>query len=389
VSWPEFAAESVAWEPDASFPVSRRQRLRNRGSYQGAVAPLIAKQQLAVSSRVLALADEAVTEIARFDVELGQMIAPFASILLRSEAASSSQIENLTASPAAIIRAEIGLRESVNSSLIVSNQRAMSAAVAASSSLSVETLLLMHRVLMEKFDPQHAGQLREVPVWIGGDSFGPHLAHYVAPKADAVPELMADLLAFCERDDLPALVLVAIAHAQFESIHPFTDGNGRTGRALVQVLLNRLGISQSVMVPVSAGLLHDTANYFAALDRYRAGDPEPIIEVFAKAALLAVTRGRVLALELQRVRADWDQLLNLRSDAGAMRLLDELLGTPVINRSRATALLGISPANAQLAIDKLVTVGILTQQGTGQRNRIWQALDVLGALDDFASSLRR
>lgn len=389
MSWPEFAAEPVAWEPDARLPVSRRQRLRNRGSYQGAVAPLIAKQQLAVSSRVLALADEAVTEIARFDVELGQMIAPFASILLRSEAASSSQIENLTASPAAIVRAEIGLKETVNSALIVSNQRAMSAAVAASSSLSLETLLLMHRVLMEKFDPQNAGRLREVPVWIGGDGFGPHLAHYVAPKADAVPELIADLLAFCERDDLPALALVAIAHAQFESIHPFTDGNGRTGRALVQVLLNRLGISQSVMVPVSAGLLHDTANYFAALDRYRAGDPEPIIEVFANAALLAVTRGRVLALELQRVRTAWDQQLNLRSDAGAVRLLDELLGTPVINRSRATALLGISPANAQLAIDKLVAVGILTQQGNGQRNRIWQALDVLGALDDFALSLRR
>lgn len=389
MSWPEFAAEPVAWEPDARLPVSRRQRLRNRGSYQGAVAPLIAKQQLAVSSRVLALADEAAIEIARFDVELGQMIAPFASILLRSEAASSSQIENLTASPAAIVRAEIGLKETVNSALIVSNQRAMSAAVAASSSLSLETLLLMHRVLMEKFDPQNAGRLREVPVWIGGDGFGPHLAHYVAPKADAVPELIADLLAFCERDDLPALALVAIAHAQFESIHPFTDGNGRTGRALVQVLLNRLGISQSVMVPVSAGLLHDTANYFAALDRYRAGDPEPIIEVFANAALLAVTRGRVLALELQRVRTAWDQQLNLRSDAGAVRLLDELLGTPVINRSRATALLGISPANAQLAIDKLVAVGILTQQGNGQRNRIWQALDVLGALDDFALSLRR
>lgn len=389
MSWPEFAAEPVAWEPDARLPVSRRQRLRNRGSYQGAVAPLIAKQQLAVSSRVLALADEAVIEIVRFDVELGQMIAPFASILLRSEAASSSQIENLTASPAAIVRAEIGLKETVNSALIVSNQRAMSAAVAASSSLSLETLLLMHRVLMEKFDPQNAGRLREVPVWIGGDGFGPHLAHYVAPKADAVPELIADLLAFCERDDLPALALVSIAHAQFESIHPFTDGNGRTGRALVQVLLNRFGISQSVMVPVSAGLLHDTANYFAALDRYRAGDPEPIIEVFANATLLAVTRGRVLALELQRVRTAWDQQLNLRSDAGAVRLLDELLGTPVINRSRATALLGISPANAQLAIDKLVAVGILTQQGNGQRNRIWQALDVLGALDDFALSLRR
>ena len=389
MNWPEFTSEAIAWEPDASFPVSRRQQLRNRGSYQGAVAPLIAKQPLEVSSGVLAIADEAVTEIARFDVELGQMIAPFASILLRSEAASSSQIENLSASPAAIVRAEIGLKETVNSALIVSNQQAMSAAVAAGSSLSLETLLLMHRVLMEKFDPQNAGRLREVPVWIGGDGFGPHRAHYVAPRAEKVPELLADLLAFCQRDDLPGLVQIAIAHAQFESIHPFTDGNGRTGRALVQVLLNRLGITQSVMVPVSAGLMHNTVNYVAALDHYRAGNPEPIIEVFAQASLFAVANGRVLALELEKVRASWSQLLNVRGDAGAVRLLDELLATPVINRNRATAVLGTSPANAQLAIDKLVAVGILTQQGEGQRNRVWQALDVLTALENFAISLRR
>jgi Fic family protein len=389
LSWPRYESEQLFWEPDSSYPVSRRQLLRHKGHYFGAVAPLIANQQVLLSSGLLAIADEAVIELARFDVEVGQMVAPFSSILLRSEAASSSQIENLTASPAAIIRAELGLKETVNSSLIISNQRAMSAAVAASASLSLDSLLEIHRVLLEKFDPVNAGRLRDVPVWIGGDPYGPHKAQYVAPKASKVSELLDDLLAFCQRDDLPALVLVAISHAQLESIHPFTDGNGRTGRALVQVLLNRLGVTNSVMVPVSAGLLKNTAAYFGALDEYRAGNPEPIVEVFARASLLAVSNGRVLARQLSSVRDSWNQILGVRSDAGANRLLDQLLASPVINRLRAKELLATTEANAQLAIDKLVEVGILTQQGSGQRNRVWQAEAVLTALDDFALNLRR
>lgn len=389
LSWPAFERERLAWEPVADFGASRRRVLRHRGPYLSAVAPKIAGLEILLPSSTLALADEAVSELTRFDAEVGRVVAPFASILLRSEAASSSQIENLTASPAAVIRAEIGLKETVNSSLIVSNQKAMTAAVAASADFKLETILGIHRVLLEKFEPEGAGKLREVAVWIGGDNFGPHKAHYVAPQANAVSGLLADLVAFCDRSDLPALVQVAIAHAQFESIHPFTDGNGRTGRALVQVLLNRLGVTNSVMVPVSAGLLRNTQDYFAALDAYRSGDPQPIIEVFSQAALVAVSNGRVLAKELEGVRASWGSKLQVRSDSGAKELLDHLIESPVITRKRAVEILGRSDANSQLAIDKLVEAGILTKQGIGGRNRIWQAEDVLLALEHFAVNLRR
>lgn len=388
-AWPVVGSELRPWDRDASSNASRRQALKHRGPFRVAVVPLIATQQLNLSVSSLGVADEAASEISRFDSELGQMIAPFASILLRSEAASSSQIENLTSSPAAIVRAELGLKDSANSALIVSNQNAMRAAVSASSTLSSKTILKIHRVLLETSDPSNAGVFRRQPVWVGGTPFGPHGADYVGPDSTRVPELISDLVKFCNRVDLPALVQIAIAHAQFETIHPFTDGNGRTGRALVQVLLNRLGLTKSVMVPVSAGLLRSTKKYFDALNSYRDGDPLPIIQVFAEGSLFAVQNGRKLASELQAVRANWDSLLSARTDSGSRRLLDQLLAQPLITRTRAIEILGRSAANTQLAIDKLVDTGILVQSGSGKRNRVWQAPDVLSALDDFASRTKR
>jgi Fic family protein len=388
-SWPRIDSVQVKWSRDESQVSSRRQALRQRGPYLAAVVPLISNQNPILTPEVQALAEEAALELARFDTEVGQMVAPFAVMLLRSEAASSSQIENLTSTAGSILKAEFGFGESPNSSLIVSNQRAMEAAIEASANLSLTSILNMHRILMAKADPENAGLLRNEAVWIGGSNLGPHGADYVAPEADAVPRLIQDLVAFCNRIDLPAFVQVAIAHAQFETIHPFTDGNGRTGRALVQALLHRLGVTSNVAVPVSAGLLKDTARYFAALNSYRLGDVSAIIHVFAEAAISAVENGRKLAIELREAQVDWQTKVSSRAGSGASVLLTHLLQQPVLNRQRVVDLLGTTPANAQLAIDKLVEVGVLTQMGDGKRNRIWQAIDVVHALDSFAERIKR
>ena len=388
-TWPKVGSEAVAWVRDENQAASRRQALKNRGPYQAALVPLIAEANVSVPSQTLSLAEDAAIELARFDSEVGQMMAPFAAMLLRSEAASSSQIENVTASAGAILKAEFGLGETPNSALIVSNQMAMEAAIQASKGLDLPALLRMHKILMHSADPQHAGRLREEPVWIGGTGFGPHGADYVGPTWQHVPVLMSDLITFCLRTDLPALVQVAIAHAQIETIHPFTDGNGRTGRALVQTLLHRLGVTNSVAVPVSAGLLKDTSRYFKALESYRHGELEPIINVFAEAAHDAIWNGRQLAGEIQQARMKWQTLLNARSDSGAAQLLDHLLEQPVITSSHVVKYLGITAANSQNAIDRLVDAGILSQLGSGKRNRIWQATDVVSALERFAERSRR
>src|SRR5690606_3022164 len=134
--------------------------------------------------------------------------------------------------------------------------------------LDSASILAMHRALLADVDPDHAGRWRTEQVWIGGGHLDPHLADFIPPHHTRVPAAVDDLVAFVDRDDVPVLAHAALAHAQFETIHPFTDGNGRTGRALVQAMLRRGRLTRSVTVPVSAGLLADPGAYFAALTAY-------------------------------------------------------------------------------------------------------------------------
>ena len=181
---------------------------------------------------------------------------------------------------------------------------------------------------MEAHWPDIAGRWREQQVWIGGSRFGPREADFIPPHHDRVPAAMADLAAFMARPDLPVLTQAAIAHAQLETIHPFPDGNGRVGRALVHALLKAGGLARSVTVPVSAGLLGDTGTYFAALTAYRAGDPELIVKVMAEATFPAIGNGRHLAADLKAARTRWSDLITARRGAAAHRLADLLIQHP-------------------------------------------------------------
>lgn len=388
--WPSVGLESRPWVP--SIPaalVPRRLRDRQRQPYLASTVPAIAGQPLRLPSQVTALAEEASAEIARFDAELGAEIAPFASVLLRSESASSSQIENLTSGAKAIALAELGSRDKRNATEIVGNVAAMTAALDLADRLDEAAIIAMHAALMADVAPSMGGRWRDVQVWIGGDSYGPHGADFVAPHADHVPVLMADLIGFIRRTDLPVLSQAAIAHAQFETIHPFPDGNGRTGRALIHAMLRGYGLTRNVTVPVSAGLLTDTASYFAALGQYRAGDPAAIIERVANASFAALANGRQLVAELRDVRADWDDRIAVRRGAGAWALADLLIRQPVVDAATVARELSITPQNAQRAIGPLVDAGVLDEFTGFARNRMWQASEVLEALGEFAARAGR
>lgn len=124
-------------------------------------------------------------------------------------------------------------------------------------------------------------------------------------------------------------------HAQFETIHPFSDGNGRVGRALAQAMLRHRGVTQTVVVPVSAGMLADAEGYHAALTAYRAGDVDPIIHSFAAVSLRAVHNARQLVAEIEEIRKSWNSRLNVRSNSNAWKILDVLTRRPVLNSSAA------------------------------------------------------
>ena len=176
------------------------------------------------------------------------MLGPYGSVLLRTEAVSSSRIEQLSASARAIATVETGVGGTGgNAEVIVANARAMQSAIAAAGSLDEAAILETHRILMQDDQPSIAGKWRVEQNWIGPGNAGPRLASFVPPAHERVPALMADLVAFMHRADLPVIALVALAHAQFETIHPFIDGNGRTGRTLMHAILRDRGLTLSLI----------------------------------------------------------------------------------------------------------------------------------------------
>jgi Fic family protein len=197
------------------------------------------------------------------------------------------------------------------------------------------------------------------------------------------------LVAFIDRDDIPVLAHAAVAHAQFETIHPFPDGNGRVGRALVHAYLRHKGLTRNVTVPISAGLLTDTDAYFAALTRYREGDPVAIVEQFARAAFAAIANGRRLVDDLHGIRRGWDERVRVRRGANAWRIADVLVRHPVVNAVLIASKLGIAPQNTYRSLLPLVDAGVLVEFSDRKRNQLWRAPEILDALDRFASRAGR
>lgn len=389
-AWPRLDWAEHPWTPRISPDlVSHSVRHRHRGPYEAVVVPHIRDRTPILSGPAFSAATDAASEIARFDAELAAEVAPFASVLLRSESASSSMIENLTAGAKAVALAELGSTDTRNATEIVGNVAAMRAALDLADALDADAILAMHAALMRHLQPDIAGRWRTEQVWIGGTSFGPHQATFVPPHHNDVPELIDDLVAFMQRTDIPLLVQAAIAHAQFETIHPFPDGNGRTGRALIHSLLRGRGLTRNVTVPVSAGLLTDTAGYFDALTAYRDGEVAPIVTRLGEAAHEATTNGRVLVGDLHSIRSSWDERIQARRDAAAWQLAELLIRQPVIETATIANELGIAAPNAIRAIRPLVDAGILTEFTGHKRNRLWQAREVLAALDDFAARAGR
>lgn len=386
--WPAVTYESLPWESRDDIPASRASRAQARRPYAAAVPAAIAKVDVTLPAEVLAEADDASNAIARFDAEVGSEIASFAPILLRTESAASSKIENLTASARAIAEAALG-HGGRNASLIVANQRALSAAINLADRLDADAILEMHEALLGASAPNIAGKWRTEQVWIGGGNFSPHGADFVPPHHARVTAAIDDLVRFIERPDIPTLAHAALAHAQFETIHPFPDGNGRVGRALVHAHLRHARLTENVTVPVSAGLLTNIDAYFAALDTYRRGNPVDIVRLFSEAAFAALDNGRRLIYGIRSVRLDWAERVTARKGSTTWRAAEAILRQPVVTAASLGRELNIPVTNVYRVIQPLVDAGILIEFSNQKRSKLWRAPDVLLVLDAFASRAGR
>jgi Fic family protein len=321
-----------------------------------------------------------------------------ARFLLRAESVASSRIEGLDAGTRRLVEAEALLAEGGDGAdrvavEVLGNIASMEAAVALGDEardLTLRDLLGIHRVLMERTStPELGGVVREDQNWIGGSSYNPCSAVFVPPPAEHVHGLLEDLMGYVNGDDHPALVQAAIAHAQFETIHPFADGNGRTGRALIHIILRRRGLSPAFVPPISLVLASWSDDYISGLTAFRhlheAESPDRSsasqawLRTFAGATLRACHDAQVYASRIDELVDQWRSALGAIRKGSAMdRLLAILPGIPLVTVDSAARLVDRSDVAAGAAVNRLADAGILVQRNIGrQRYRVFEARDVL------------
>jgi Fic family protein len=254
--------------------------------------------------------------------------------------------------------------------------------------LSAQAIIKMHSILMA--DPAET-TFRQEQVWIGGTPYSPHGAAFVPPHNSRVDALVADWLEFTRRDDAPPLVKLAIAHAQFETIHPFTDGNGRAGRALLHTLLAQEGMLAHATLPISAGLLHNSDAYMQAISAYQNGEIAPIVAQIADALEVAIVIGGKIAARLDAVLDGWRAAVTERKTAAIHRLPALLVEQPVVNVAYVAENLAITERAAANLVDRACQYGILKKIGNAKRGVFYQAPELIDVLEEAssASGIRR
>lgn len=322
-----------------------------------------------------------------------------ARLLLRAESVASSYIEGLVVGGRRLLRAEAAramgdAAADVTADEVLGNIEAMSWAVETLSvgeQITVDGLREVHRRLLAGTRlAGHAGEIRTVQNWIGGSGFNPCSAAFVPPPPEHIPTLLEDLSAFASDDDLPAVAQAAIAHAQFETIHPFVDGNGRIGRALIHVILRRRGLAPRFLPPVSLVLATWSASYIDGLtDTHYRGSAHSAaaraglnrwIALFAAACRRAVDDAAAFEARVDRIEQQWRaELGRVRAGSAVELLLGVLPGAPIVSVSGAADLIGRSFQATNEAMSRLEAAGVVKQVSVGRRNRAFEAPDVIDA----------
>jgi len=397
---------SRRWVNEAVSGVPRADR--RSCEYQAYVPDALVDRTFLLNGDVAADVADAEAAIRRLDAVAAALTdtEALARLLLRAESVASSRIEGLEIGPRRLLRAEAALSmgaaaSDVSAEEILGNIGAMGTALEFSQraeAITADTLLEIHRQLLSNTRlKDYAGRVRTEQNWLGGSSYNPCSAAYVPPPAEEVPRLLDDLAEFCNSDMLPAVVQAAIVHAQFETIHPFADGNGRTGRALIHLILRRRGLSKRLQPPISLILATRATGYIDGLAAFRyEGAPDlpeahaglnAWVGFFAASCVRAVDDATAFEQRCQEIEMEWrERTGKVRKGSSVDRLLRLLPGTPVLSVKSAIALLESSKPQVNDAIFRLVDAGILTQVNVGRRNRAFEAR---GVIDAFADLERR
>jgi Fic family protein len=388
--------EKRLWPADPGAYGGRK--ARRPGAYEVFIPDEISGRDFPLDGDAVAAVSEATRALQHLEASPPRIatLGALAQNLLRSESVASSRIEGVHLSHKRLARAAYqaarGQRDP-RAAEVLGNVEAMKHAIeigTAGKPLTTSDIEDTHRTLLRfTEDTDIAGIVRESQNWIGGNDYNPIGAAYVPPPPEYVRPLLDDLCAFATRIDLAPIVQAGIAHAQFESIHPFADGNGRVGRALIYTVLRRRGEIPNYVPPISLILAAEPMGYVGGLTWYREGGVSAWIAQFADATARAATEAERLADEIEQLQSTWlDDLGQPRRDAAVRQLISALPQQPVIDVAVAQALTGKSHVAVGKALQELERAGILHRLNERKWGRVWECDQLLNLVDAFENGVR-
>jgi Fic family protein len=381
------------WNPTLYAP----QKYRKACRYEAFVPDALTGFDFDLTSRIAGVVSDAEQAIMNLNSRARPALAPLARLLLRTESIASSKVEGMQVGIRQLARAESRIETGGKAPStileVIGNIDAMQLAVdeaATAEQFGIEHLAEIHgRLMANAPDSQVADIIRRDQNWIGGNDYNPCGADFVPPPPEHVESLLRDLCRAAGDDSLPPLVQAALVHAQFETIHPFDDGNGRTGRALVHVVLRRRGIAAAYVPPISVVLATERERYIEGLTGFRVGEVGSWIEQFAAAAARAAGLATAYLEAVTSLMDAWRRQLTEgpapRSDAAAWALIELLPAHPVITAPVAAAVTGRAKSAIYRAIGQLTDCGVLELLSDSKRNRSWEAAGLLDLLEGLES----
>lgn len=376
--WPAHSSEERVWSGSRSGP--REDRMFNRVVVS--LPPFVSELHYRPSASTVSQLEAATRDILELDVTAGARLQSLGQFLMRTDSVSSSKIEFIDAGADDLARALVGMKSNSSATSMVAATAALHDLISKSGSsgeITLKAILEAHQILMtdDPFDGASAGKLRAVQNWIGGSDHSPRGAIRVPPPPELVGDYMVDLLRFANRTDMSAVAQSAIVHAQFESIHPFTDGNERIGRALINAVLRRRGLTTVTVTPVATAIVADRDGYFTLVNDYRDGILTPFVESVAVSAQIASQAALVSVAELSALPAFWISKTKARTGSGSAAILSVLLDHPVLSADDALRLTGGSESSIYAGLNRLVKDEVLHEVTARKRNQVWAATDVL------------
>ena len=388
--------EKRSWPADQGAYGGRK--ARRAGSCEVFIPDAISQWDFPLDREAVAELTEATRALQHLEESPARVatLGALAQNLLRSESVASSRIEGVHLSHKRLARAAFqadkGQRDR-RAAEVLGNVEAMQRAIDLGTSnarFTVADIEDIHRTLLRfTEDAEIAGVARAAQNWIGGNDYNPVGAVYVPPPHEYIQDLLKDLCAFVNRVDVDPIVQAGISHAQFETIHPFADGNGRVGRALIYSVLHRRGEIPNYIPPISLILAAEPKSYIAGLAAYRQGEVSAWCTQFASATARAAREAERLAALIEERQSAWlDALGQPRKDAAVRQLVSALPAQPVIDVGVAQKVTGKSHVAIGRALQHLEDAGILNRLNERKWGRVWECDQLLELVDSFEMSVR-